>query len=306
MMIFTGMKQTDHAGIFISREWNTENKAIFSRLHHLMYERKTATTAVGIKYVLQGEEIYTVNKKTYTVKAGCCLTMNAGQVFDLQVKETKQPVSGICFYIDHTLLQDVYHNYTNTHDLPDPLAISSVNQFDFFEKVNDQQDVLSAYIRAITKNMHMETGALLCNSEELFYGLAEHILLSQSLVRKEMRHIKASGFSTQKELYTRISAAKQMMDETDTFQLSIAGLAASVALSEFHFFRTFKQVYGISPYQYQLKKRLACAKEQLLSHGHSVTEIAHTTGFADIHSFSRSFKKSFGLSPVAFKNRNAS
>ncbi|MBC8047652.1 MAG: hypothetical protein H7Y00_12710 [Fimbriimonadaceae bacterium] len=52
------------SGIFVSSEWQDENKAMYSKLHCLEYERKTETPAVGIKYVLQGEELYSVNKKS--------------------------------------------------------------------------------------------------------------------------------------------------------------------------------------------------------------------------------------------------
>jgi AraC family transcriptional regulator len=72
-----------------------------------------------------------------------------------------------------------------------------------------------------------------------------------------------------------------------------------VGLSEFHFIRLFKQSFSISPYQYIIQCRLAHAQTLLANHV-SIANTAFDTGFADVFSFSKAFKKAFGMSPSGF------
>jgi len=68
-----------------------------------------------------------------------------------------------------------------------------------------------------------------------------------------------------------------------------------------YFVRLFKRNIGCSPYQYIINYRLNEARK-LLKTDMPITQIAKMTGYSDIKSFSRSFKKKFGLSPSMFKS----
>lgn len=61
--------------------------------------------------------------------------------------------------------------------------------------------------------------------------------------------------------------------------------------------RHFKIVYGKNIYQYYLEKKLAIGKEMIADKKKSISEIAYTLGYSKINSFSRVFKKYYGLLP---------
>ena len=61
----------------------------------------------------------------------------------------------------------------------------------------------------------------------------------------------------------------------------------------------FKNVFGISPYQYQIRRRLENAKLEILK-GVSILDTAFAYGYADLASFSKAFKQAFGQSPSQF------
>lgn len=63
----------------------------------------------------------------------------------------------------------------------------------------------------------------------------------------------------------------------------------------------FKQVYGKSIYNYMLEVKMKKAKRLLLANDQPIKSIAGACGYKTVQSFSRVFKKYFGLSPSQFQ-----
>jgi transcriptional regulator GlxA family with amidase domain len=59
------------------------------------------------------------------------------------------------------------------------------------------------------------------------------------------------------------------------------------------------------PHRYLLELRIKHAKELLATTGLNLQEIAAYCGFADIHHFSKAFKKAIGLPPGEFRIQSA-
>ena len=70
--------------------------------------------------------------------------------------------------------------------------------------------------------------------------------------------------------------------------------------------KNFKKLMKIGLRDYLYNIRLEKAKHLLVSTDKSVTEISELLGYSCIHSFSRSFKQKYGISPENYKNRNES
>jgi AraC family transcriptional regulator len=83
--------------------------------------------------------------------------------------------------------------------------------------------------------------------------------------------------------------------------LRLAALARLVGLSPFHFARAFKQSFGVPPHRYHIGRRIARAKELLDDRAHSVTAIARDLGFAETSSFSATFRRVTGVSPMRYR-----
>ncbi len=84
-------------------------------------------------------------------------------------------------------------------------------------------------------------------------------------------------------------------------ELPIKVLADISRISEGHFRRLFKTIYGCPPVEYINNLRINHAKELLLCSELSVTDIAYAVGFSDVSYFSKIFKSSGLLSPNSYR-----
>ena len=85
--------------------------------------------------------------------------------------------------------------------------------------------------------------------------------------------------------------------------LSLRALAARVRRSPFELHRAFRRLVGETTKQYTLRLRLDRAAAELLSGRGTVLEVALATGFASHEVFTRAFRRRFGMSPSAYRER---
>lgn len=93
----------------------------------------------------------------------------------------------------------------------------------------------------------------------------------------------------------------KFIQENINTNFSIDVLAGMACMSKPHFFRRFKQVFGISPVCFIHQEKVAAAKKLLLEN-HSVNEIAHSLGFGSTNYFIRVFKQLEQKTPMAYKS----
>lgn len=282
--------------------WERENRYIYSSVNDFHHHNVSQRNVTGLKYVISGTEHYRVRHKNYSVGPNCCLLVNKTEVFDIHVQKEQFHTDGICISLDDKLIHDIFINSTLSHEsLADRGSGSSESEFLFYETIYNGNDILSRHLEFLTNYLNTETGYIALPQEELFYGIATQLLLSQSVISKEAFRIKAIRYNTRMELYKRISLAKQKLEDEPEQNTSMAELAAMSCMSEFHFFRIFRQAMGVSPNQYRLKFRLKKAISMITTTRLSLHEIAVATGFSDVYAFSKWFKKVTGTSPGKYR-----
>jgi AraC family transcriptional regulator len=82
--------------------------------------------------------------------------------------------------------------------------------------------------------------------------------------------------------------------------ISIALLAQLVRLSPFHFSRAFKQSFGAPPHRYHTMQRIEHAKALLTKPAPSVADVGLSVGFSHTSSFSTTFRRATGMTPLAY------
>jgi AraC-like DNA-binding protein len=95
--------------------------------------------------------------------------------------------------------------------------------------------------------------------------------------------------------------AKDLADARYFEHLDVDDLAHAAGLSRAHFSREFRRAFGESPHDYLLTRRLERAAALLRSTDHSVAEICFDVGLQSVGSFTTSFKRTYGVTPTAYR-----
>ena len=95
--------------------------------------------------------------------------------------------------------------------------------------------------------------------------------------------------------------AKDLADARYFEPLTVADLARAAGLSPAHFSREFRRTFGEAPHQYLLTRRLERAAALLRNTDRTVTEICFAVGLTSVGSFTTSFRRVHGVTPLAYR-----
>ena len=95
--------------------------------------------------------------------------------------------------------------------------------------------------------------------------------------------------------------AKDLADARYFERLDVNDLARAAGLSRAHFSREFRRAFGEPPHTYLLTRRMERAAALLRNTDHSVAEICFSVGLQSVGSFTTSFKRTYGVTPTAYR-----
>lgn len=273
-----------------------ENMTNFSLLNDL--SAPLTFRSFSIKYVFEGCEHYQVNGNKYNVKSGEYLLANTFCEGKIEI-DSKNVVKGICIDVSPTLLSEVFGNYiTPDSPFPDIVLDDFFTSEAFLEnKYNTNNTKLGKTLNELSRKFSNNPFHNYNLGNEFYFTLAENIIEDHQAVIAQLYNINTVKHHTRKDLYRRLCNGKSFLENNVSEQISIVNAAEYATLSEYHFFRLFKSAFGITPQQYLIQNRLSKSLDLLRTGHYSVTEASITTGFADVYSFSKAFKKHFGFSP---------
>lgn len=108
-----------------------------------------------------------------------------------------------------------------------------------------------------------------------------------------------------KENIARLNLAIQFIEENLSEKLTLEIISEKAYFSTFHFHRLFSLVIKETPNSYIIRKRLEKAASFFLHQKNkTITEVGEAVGFSNLSSFSKAFKKFYGISPNQFKEES--
>src|SRR3989449_9155817 len=94
------------------------------------------------------------------------------------------------------------------------------------------------------------------------------------------------------------------MDRAYAEPLDVRAVAAVAYLSEAHFIRSFRAVFGETPHRYLQRRRVERSMFLLRETDRSVTDICLDVGFSSLGTFSRTFREIVGETPSVYRIGN--
>ncbi len=251
----------------------------------------------SLKYVVDRTIYFKVGNKEHAVNAGNFL-LGCKQPYVNAYFESKQIVKSICIDICPATVAEAFTVLTaqGDHNFDNYMAGYFKTPY-FFETVCPVGvaafgDKLNDLVAAIANGNADEEV-----DKEWFLDLVQKIIFHEYGNYLALNGIRSVRLETRKEILRRLKVAKQYMDDAFLEIEEINQVADVCNMSEFHFFRSFKQAFNNTPYQYILSKRLQLAKELLKNRKMSVTDIAGHCSFPDVFTFSKAFKRQFKTPP---------
>jgi len=95
--------------------------------------------------------------------------------------------------------------------------------------------------------------------------------------------------------------AKDLADARYFEQLGVDDMARAAGLSRAHFSREFSAAFGESPHSYLLTRRMERAAALLRNTDRSVAEVCFSVGLQSVGSFTTTFKRTYGVTPTAYR-----
>lgn len=251
---------------------------------------------VSVKYVEEGAEFYKVGAKPVEIKSGFYFIVNEGQQVFCEPPYINRSLA-LSAFINQDLVDEVFthlkSDFTALLDFPfERLKSNSFYEEVFFYK----EDNLGKFFHHIVTEIK-ESGNLKFEGEDIYYLIAELLLKSHYKNVEKTKRINKEKPGTREEIFRRVNKGKVMIEDCLFEPVTIDQIAKEATLSKYHFIRLFSEAFGISPYRYLLKRRIEEARNMLEARNLSVSEVAARTGFADVSSFSKRFKKETGIAP---------
>ena len=263
------------------KEWHTTN----------------AFRSFSLKFVIEECIYYNKDGKEYPVKANTYMTACK---YDNVKAYNQKPIKSICVDICPKTVAEVFTILTAKNEDLDAYLNSYFTYPEFLESMHSVY-ATSVGNQLLQLNYLIQTGVSIHPGREWLLDLTERIIYQEYGNYLALKEIKLTKSSTRKEVLQRLQRAKEYMDTNFLKIKEIREVADHCGMSEYHFFRRFKEVYKKTPYQYITEQKMHLAKYLLKGSRHSISEIALSCNFPDVFTFSKAFKKFYGVPPSLMK-----
>jgi AraC-like DNA-binding protein/quercetin dioxygenase-like cupin family protein len=139
------------------------------------------------------------------------------------------------------------------------------------------------------------------NPEAPFASVAARAVLHRLLTQIARDYTAHLARPKRETLSPPIDRAVSLMSERLGEPLNIETIAATVGMSLPRFSERFHTETGLPPNEWRVRRRIEEARRLLTAPDATVTEVAHTLGFASSQYFATAFKKYTGRTPTDYR-----
>lgn len=232
-----------------------------------------------ISLITEGEKLMYLENETIHLRPGQILILSAGNTLFTQRLSRNARIKSTMIYFNDEVLQEV--SSANS-------AASHRNTAPRPYKLIDRDSYLRSYIESVNVLM----------AQQLMSPALQLVKLKELLLYLESKHPGTLvQFQTSNITRPDEDRIRQVMESHASSQLSLTDLAFLCHMSLATFKRKFQQIYHESPARWLQIQRLLSAAERLRSRAARPGEVYFEAGYENHSSFSKAFKKYFGVLP---------
>ncbi len=255
-------------------------------------ETEIPFSGFAAKLVISGMEKYYIGNKKFEVTAGEYILGNSQTFANIAINDP-QGVKGLCVDISEEVISEVasFH-FENDSDFQKYLFSEKL----LVNKYKQQNTILGYALAELVEISEAENAQKKAFKAEIFYSLAEAMITDQVAIFNQLSNLKFKKNITNHETFLKLEECREFILENYLNDLDTDKLALLAGMSKYHFIRTFKITFNVTPYQLLIQKRLLLAKELLIKKT-PLLQVTQAIGFSDLAAFSKAYKKYFGYSP---------
>jgi AraC-like DNA-binding protein len=224
--------------------------------------------------------------------------LNAGDRLEIDFRR-REPVETMLVAFSDKLICEVAGFYSKTTDalLENP-AEPAAGEWRLPNIPLAYNDIVTRCLTDLRQNGYRE------DPETAFVELLHALWDLNEGGKSSLTRIITKRTSTREELYRRLFLAESYMQDNFSDPLTIDELAKAACMNKFHFLKSFKQRYGLTPHQYLIRLKLKHARILLQTGKYSVAGVCRLIGFESPATFTHLFKKTHGFLPSKFPKLN--
>lgn len=148
-------------------------------------------------------------------------------------------------------------------------------------------------------NRMMDTNQVTLSNE--LYRTSELLRFFSCIISSRSPNDVPSGRNA-RTMYANL--AMKYLSSNFSRKLSITDLAAHIGVDRSYLSKSFRAEFGMSPQEYMIRLRMRKAAHLLEQSEESVTAVVEKCGYLDALAFSKVFRKAWGCSPTAYRQKN--
>lgn len=279
------------------RELSNRNKIISENTCKSFY-KPSENTAYTIKFVFAGMENCTINMRNISIFPDSFAVLNKGTDYNTTI-DSITPVNTLSVSFDENFVKD----FNNTCLLDSDSLLDGKSQTVplFMETLYPFMGDMRYNIIHLKKQIEKGHDNEMLINEYLHHCLLNYYNIYRREVSQKIQCLSFIKTKTKEEILKRLMLAKEYINSSFNKNILLEDVSAYCCLSINHLLRTFKEAYGISPYQYLMQLRLNRAKHLLTTTDYSLSEIVGLVGLENTSSFIRLFKDNTQITPSKFR-----
>lgn len=260
---------------------------------------------LSLKCMFNGRARYTLGRAEFCVDHGGFMVVNQAQPYTLEIA-SPTCVESFVFWFPDGWAEEVARSLATSDEaqLDEPNAPAH-RGVEFFSRYIPNDTAVMGRVREVFAAYKSESVIEDCWLEERLRGLLAAMLQTEHQFPHGCPSLSAARPGTREELYRRLNRGRDFLRAHASEAVTLGDAARIACLSPFHFLRSFKQAFGITPHQFLTSCRIDRAKFLLERTEVPVTAICFDAGFMSLGSFSTLFHRSTGVSPRQWRATHA-